>query len=132
MRHITGETGKGDRQLSRYSLSVALWMLIVVTLLSALAPIGPPLSRPTGSAFNPATSDVVIKARAPTPPQVAHAARMDGDDTPPVLLFCIVATLALVASTDRGGAALFAWPQIGVAPLLLSSVHRARGPPAAF
>ena len=131
MRHITGETGKGDRQLSRYSLSVALWMLIVVTLLSALAPIGPPLSRPTGSAFNPATSDVVIKARAPTPPQVAHAARMDGDDTPPVLLFCIVATLALVAFTDRRRT-FFAWSRIGAAPLLLSSAHRARAPPAAF
>ena len=132
MRHITGETGKGDRQLSRYSLFVALWMLIVVTLLSALAPIGPPLSRPTGSAFNPATSDVVIKARAPTPPHVAQAARMDGDDTPPVLLFCVIATLALVVATRRRQT-FFAWPQIGAAaPLLLSSAHRARAPPAAF
>lgn len=131
MRHITGETGKGDRQLSRYSLSVALWMLIVVTLLSALAPIGPPLSRPTGSAFNPATSDVVIKARAPTPPQLAQTARMDGDDTPPVLLFCIIATLVLVASAGRGRA-VFAWSRIAATPLYLSSAHRARAPPAAF
>ena len=131
MRHITGETGKGDRQLSRYSLSVALWMLIVVTLLSALAPIGPPLSRPTGSAFNPATTDVVIKARAPTPPHVAQAARVDGDDAPPVLLFCIIATLALVASAGHGRA-IFAWSQIGAVPLYLSSAHRARAPPAAF
>lgn len=131
MRHITGETGKGDRQLSRYSLSVALWMLIVVTLLSALAPIGPPLSRPTGSAFNPATSDVVIKARAPTPPPVAQAARVDGDDTPPVLLFCIIATLALVASVGRLRI-FFSRRQIAAAPLLLSGGHRARAPPAAF
>lgn len=131
MRHVTGEIGKGDRQLGRYSLFVALWMLIVVTLLSALAPIGPPLSRPTGSAFNPATSDVVIKARAPTPPQVAQAARMDGDDAPPVLLFCILATLALVASAGRGR--IFrSRLQIGAAPLLLSGAHRARAPPAAF
>ncbi|MDT7534941.1 hypothetical protein OVY48_16120 [Sphingobium sp. SA2] len=131
MRHITGETGKGDRQLSRYSLFVALWMLILVTLLSALAPIGPPLSRPTGSAFNPATSDVVIKARAPTPPHVAQAARVDGDDTPPILLFCIIATLALVASVGRLRI-FFSPPQIAAAPLLLSGGHRARAPPAAF
>lgn len=131
MRHITGETRKGDRQLSRYSLFVALWMLIVVTLLSALAPIGPPLSRPTGSAFNPATSDVAIKARAPTPPQVAEAARMDGDDAPPVLLFGILLTLALVAFTDHRRR-FFAWSRIAAAPLHLSSAHRARAPPAAF
>lgn len=131
MRNITGETGKGDRQLSRYSLFVALWMLIVVTLLSALAPIGPPLSRPTGSAFNPATSDVVIQARAPTPPHVAQAARVDGDDAPPILLFCIIATLALVASVGRLRI-FFSRPQIAAAPLLLSGAHRARAPPAAF
>ena len=112
MRNITGETGKGDRQLSRYSLFVALWMLIVVTLLSALAPIGPPLSRPTGSAFNPATSDVGINA-------------------PPILLFCIIATLALVASVGRLRI-FFSRPQIAAAPLLLSGAHRARAPPAAF
>ena len=131
MRHITGETGKGVRQRRRYTLFVALWMLIVVTLLSALAPIGPPLSRPTGSAFNPATSDVVIKARAPTPPQVAQLARMDGDDAPPVLLFCIIATLALVAAAGRGRI-FFSRLQIAAAPLLLSGAHRARAPPAAF
>ena len=131
MRHITGETGKGDRQLSRYSLSVALWMLIVVTLLSALAPIGPPLSRPTGSAFNPATTDVVIKARAPTPPQVAQAARMDGDDAPPVLLFCVLATLAFIVFVGRERI-VFSWHQVAATSRYLSSAHRARGPPAAF
>lgn len=71
---------------ARLPMLLAVWMLIAVALFSALAPVGPPLSRVTGSAFNPATSDVVLKARAPLAPQAAQAARPDRDGDPVIAL----------------------------------------------
>lgn len=59
--------------------ALTLWMLIAVALLSALAPLGPPLSRVTGSAFNPATSDVVLKARMLPAANMMQPVRPDGD-----------------------------------------------------
>lgn len=108
----------------------ALWMLIVIVLLSALAPLGPPLSRVAGSAFNPATSDVVIKARAPLAPQAVQIGQPDGDGpsafhllltvvAASLLIFwrlCAVPALSLSVATVRSGAR--------------SRTREARGPPA--
>lgn len=58
----SGWRGK-ERGDDRSSILVALWTLIAVTLLSALAPLGPPQSQSRGSAFNPATAEVVLKTR---------------------------------------------------------------------
>ena len=57
---LTGSRGKG-----RGLFFAALCMAIVVALFSALAPLGLPSSRLTGSAFNPATTSVILKARSP-------------------------------------------------------------------
>jgi len=56
-----------------------LWMAICVALLCALAPLGPPSSKLMGSAFNPATTAVVLKARSPAGPQVNRVIRPDGE-----------------------------------------------------
>lgn len=57
---------------------LALWMAISVALLSALAPLGPPSSRVTGSAFNPATTSVVLKARTQSIPVDSRLTDSDG------------------------------------------------------
>lgn len=114
----------------RLPVVAALWTLIVVVLLSALAPLGPPLSRIAGSAFNPATTDVVIKARAPLAPQAVQAARPDSDGPSAFHLLLI----ALAASP------LILW-RLCAAPALVrnraifrSALHpdtrHARAPPA--
>ncbi|MFZ2998133.1 hypothetical protein [Sphingobium sp.] len=76
--------------------ALTLWMLIAVALLSALAPLGPPLSRVTGSAFNPATSDVVLKVRALPAAQVAQPTRPDGDGDSHVAPFVALVSAVLV------------------------------------
>lgn len=60
--------GKG-----RLPFIAALWAALIVATLSALVPSGLPLSRATGSAFDPATSVVALKARSSAQPVVAPA-----------------------------------------------------------
>lgn len=67
-----------DSLQGRLPFLLTLWLAIGVALLSALAPLGPPSSRQTGSAFNPATTSVVLKARAQTDSLVVRATRPDG------------------------------------------------------
>ena len=56
---------RDDKWKGRRLFFVSLCMAIAVALFSALAPLGLPSSRLTGSAFNPATTSVVLKARSP-------------------------------------------------------------------
>jgi hypothetical protein len=79
-----------------------LWIVIVVALLSALAPLGPPSSKQTGSAFNPATTSVVLKAKSPTPLEAAGATELPKDEpaTVPAALFWLRLLAALVLGTD--------------------------------
>lgn len=114
---------------SRAAILAALWTLIAVTLLSALVPLGPPLSRVTGSAFNPATSDVVIKARAPAAAQAVQPVRADGDGLPPMAFHALFTALA-VAFWRILPATRLPVAQDGFARLRLVRNHRARAPPA--
>lgn len=78
---------------------LSLWVAIGVALLSALAPLGPPASRLTGSAFNPATTSVAIKARRPDSPLVAQTAKPDGrDKVRPTLAILWLMPLLLLAA----------------------------------
>lgn len=131
MRHIGSEKRKGRRAMHRAGLIAAFWTLIAVTLLSALAPLGLPLSRATGSAFNPATIDVVLKGRAPAAVQAVQLVRSDGDGLPPVALWCLFAAL-LVAVWRRLPDSLSSTDALPPRPLHLLRAHRARAPPAAF
>lgn len=64
---------------------VVLGLLIAVSLLSALIPLGPPASTHVGPAFSPATTSVAIKAQvAERVTQVRHAAPPSLD--PPLAL----------------------------------------------
>jgi hypothetical protein len=122
--------GKGA--ILRLPILAALSMLILVTLLSALAPLGPPLSRVTGSAFNPATADVVLKARTQAALQTAEVPRPYGDGAPPPLILAVA--LALILLTVHH---LRPIGPVGVYRNNLSSftparTRRARAPPATF
>jgi hypothetical protein len=72
---------------------LTLWASLGVALLSALAPIGPPSSRSTGSAFNPATMSVVLKARAHADPVVVRAVEPDGDGRVPFIAVAMISVL---------------------------------------
>ena len=96
MRHMGRQRRGEGGGIGRASILVAFWTLIAVTLLSALAPLGPPLSRAKGSAFNPATSEVVLRSRAHASVQAVEAERPDGRQRPPVMLLCLAALFALV------------------------------------
>ncbi|MBZ9647866.1 MULTISPECIES: hypothetical protein [Sphingomonadaceae] len=130
MRHAIGQEWNGKGATLRLPVLIALWTLILVTLLSALAPLGPPLSRATGSAFNPATADVVLKARTQASGQVVAAPRPDGDGAPPLILAIALAIILLA-----GRHALPIAPTVRLVqnprPFTPSRTRRARAPPAA-
>ena len=69
----------------RLLFMLTLWMAISVALLSALTPLGPPSSIATGSAFNPATTDVVLKARTQSAPADYRLTQPDGSGDNPLL-----------------------------------------------
>ncbi|WP_375197195.1 hypothetical protein [Sphingobium sp.] len=112
---------------------LSLWMALSVALLSALAPLGPPSSRLTGSAFNPATTAVVLKARAQAIPVTAQVSQPDGDGRLPALTFAI--GLLSIAAMLSGILRLrpshrFSRPQPAPRPFHLLSCRHARAPPA--
>lgn len=129
MTHMGRDKRKGRGLSPRAAIPVALWTLIAVTLLSALAPLGLPLSRLTGSAFNPATSEVVLKARPPVTAQAAAMARRDGDSLPPqvliVAILCLVPGLCRLVLGNRPGAGR----RTPLRPVPVRA-RRARAPPA--
>ena len=108
----------------------ALWTLIFVTLLSALAPLGPPLSRVTGSAFNPATAEVVLKARTQATSQMAQAPLPDGDGAPPLILALALAVMLLAFHIVRPVGAIGRYDP-DLPALTPARTRRARAPPAA-
>ncbi len=130
MRHAIGQGWNGKGATLRLPVLIALWTLIAVTLLSALAPLGPPLSRATGSAFNPATSDVVLKARTQAMPPMVAAPRPDGDGTPPMILALALAIILLAGQHVRP---IDATARFSPSPRSFAPAHtrRARAPPVA-
>ena len=85
---------------SRLLFMLTLWMAISVALVSALTPLGPPSSRITGSAFNPATTAVVLKARAQSVPHDANLGVPDGDGAKAatsIMQWVVLAAATLVA-----------------------------------
>ncbi|KMS55625.1 hypothetical protein [Sphingobium cupriresistens] len=130
MRHAMGQGWNGKVAILRLPVLIALWTLILVTLLSALAPLGPPLSRATGSAFNPATTDVVLKARAQAAAQLVAAPRPDGDGAPPLILALALAIILLAGLHVRRIASA-ARPSQNPRSFAPARTRRARAPPAA-
>lgn len=114
----------------RLPVIAALWMLIAIVLLSALAPLGPPLSRVAGSAFNPATIDVVIKARAPLAPQTVQAPRLDGDGPSAVHLLLAVVAASLLIVWRLCSVPAFSLSAVTARSGVHSGTRHARAPPA--
>ena len=129
MQHSDADRRKESGAGRRTAIFVALWTLIAVTLLSALAPLGPPLSRTRGSAFNPATSDVVVKTRPPLR-AVATADRLpDRKVAPPAAILLLPA----LVSAGRAAAPMIA--RLCRAPVHVAVARmragRSRAPPPA-
>lgn len=124
--------GRASAEKGKFSFVAMLYLTIVTALLCALAPIGPPASRDTGSAFNPATTAVLLKARSPVAPEIARAERPDGDmrPAPPaafvLLLFAGVLALALYRRLHMGGMWVRGPALLRSAPC---STRHARAPP---
>ncbi len=118
---------------SRLLFLASLWMAICVALLSALAPLGPPASRLMGSAFNPATTSVVLKARSPAAAPAVRLMEPDGagQGTPalPVLhgLLAVAPLLIAIWALQHGALHDRALPHRSGLSLL--SLRRARAPP---
>jgi hypothetical protein len=122
--------------VGRRSFIAALWMAIVVALLSAVAPLGPPSSRLTGSAFNPASVSVVLKARSPLTVEKALSVEAGPDPVRysaaqvqhwfAAAAFVLVTATALVMASGRysPGTVHFAQGHF--------SSRRARAPPTSF
>ncbi|MGE6690829.1 MULTISPECIES: hypothetical protein [Sphingobium] len=132
MRQDTGSWWSGKGAMMRLPILAALWTLLAVTLLSALAPLGPPLSRATGSAFNPATLDVVLKARAQPASQTAvETPRPGGDGASPPMLLALALAIVLLAirhARATGSVARYRAPLRSLTP---ARTRRARAPPFA-
>lgn len=132
MRQGTGSWWIGKGAMMRLPILAALWTLLAVTLLSALAPLGPPLSRATGSAFNPATLDVVLKARTQSASQtVAVAPRPDGDGGPPPMLLALALAVVLLGLHHARPAARVPHHRASLPSFAPARTRRARAPPAA-
>ncbi|WP_408640447.1 hypothetical protein [Sphingobium chungbukense] len=113
---------------------LSLWLSLGVALLSALAPLGPPSSLWAGSAFNPATTSVVLKARAHANPTVVGAAEPDGVGRAPLLAPAAIWMLPVMALLPGLVSALLALrfpaPFLSFPSFHLFSRPRARAPPA--
>ena len=124
------EAGQG-----RLLFILFLWLSLSVAILSALAPLGPPSSRLTGSAFNPATTSVVLKARADANPVFVRAAEPDGDGPAslliPAAIWPLPATLLLALWLFRPIGRFFPSFLFSTSFHLLSR-PRVRGPPIFF
>ncbi|WP_028056021.1 hypothetical protein [Sphingobium bisphenolivorans] len=110
---------------------LTLWASLGVALLSALAPIGPPSSRLTGSAFNPATLSVVLKGRAHADPVVIRTVDPDGDGRAPFSALAVMCLLWIAALSLRVlplPAKLFTGAPLR-RPAERSSPRQARAPP---
>lgn len=117
----------------RLSFILALWVAIGVAMLSALAPLGPPSSRSTGSAFNPATTSVILKSRAPAPQLSQPPVGPDGGGlTPPVPAVLLVLPLTFILAIGRmlRPAPAEAVRQLSLKPFSFLTRRRARAPPS--
>lgn len=123
---------RNEALAARLLFILTLWLSIGVALLSALAPLGPPSSRFTGSAFNPATTAVVLKARAHATPVAAQAIEPDGDGRAPFpalamsgpTAIAMLPGVVLLRAGDRFSPAFVSFPSFH-----LLSPRRARAPP---
>lgn len=125
MVHMGSGRREARERQNRASLLLALWTLIAVTLLSALAPLGPPQSLSRGSAFNPATAEVVLKTRPALKVATPPPARPDGNDIPAQIVaigLLVLATITLRIQTLRQAAIVCPKP-------CSSGSSRARAPP---
>ena len=140
MRPGSGISILAARHVERLPVRAAFWTLIFITLLSALAPMGAPLTRLKGSAFNPATTEVVLKSRASTMQAMSPSRRKDAEGVSHAFITGKMAALAFDKETHAGGFPLAAGAA-GVAAMPLPAVpalrrhdllraHRARAPPA--
>lgn len=131
---MTPTSFRNEGSMGRLPFILSLWMAISVALLSALAPLGPPSSRLTGSAFNPATTSVVLKARAQATPVAARAAEPDSNRRFPAAVLASDYLIAMAAALLIGIWLLllgerFTRSPVAPKPPLLSRL-RARAPPA--
>ncbi|WP_300398734.1 hypothetical protein [uncultured Sphingobium sp.] len=130
MRPGSGISILAARHVERLPVRAAFWTLIFITLLSALAPIGAPLTRLKGSAFNPATTEVVLKSRASTMQAMSPSRRKDAEGVSHAFLLVRKAAWLTLAAGAAGGAAM----PLPAVPALrrhnLLRAHRARAPPA--
>jgi hypothetical protein len=112
---------------------LSLWLSLGVALLSALAPLGPPSSRLTGSAFNPATTSVVLKARGHADPVLLRVTEPDGDGRTRLMapaIWLLPAALMPLAAVLRVQPIRFAPSFPSPIAFHLLSRPRARAPPA--
>ena len=127
---------RNEALAGRLLFILTLWLSLSVALLSALAPLGPPSSRFTGSAFNPATTSVVLKARAQASPVAMQAMEPDDDDgraswpmfaAGVLVVVAMLLTVVLPYAGNRFPRSSFSFPS-----LRLLSRKRARAPPVLF
>jgi hypothetical protein len=124
---------EGGRSCAAYALWA--WTMLLVVLLSASPTGGQPGTRMVGSAFDPATSSVVIN---PKSPKLILSLKGTGRDKPSVPNVSASSTLAIIirevelplASMSVGRTA-FAGSLHAAVPGALARSHPARAPPSA-
>jgi len=122
-----GKAGRGG-----FAFAASSCLSILIALVCALAPLGLPASVTAGSAFNPATTSVMLKARAPVSARQIEATRPDGGGTGMADAAAFVAlmpalwpwAMARVSATE-----ILSFPSTFASSLHLHSVARARAPP---
>ncbi|MET0249600.1 MAG: hypothetical protein ABW164_07710 [Sphingobium sp.] len=130
------ETGIWKAGRGGIAFAASSCLSILIALVCALAPLGLPASVTAGSAFNPATTSVVLKARAPVSARQIEVTRPDGGGTGVPGVWSVAPVLA---------AFLLPLSRCGLTVMMLhrpaltcaSSLHRhstghARAPPASF
>lgn len=132
---MTRDAGIGKAGRGSIAFAASACLSILIALICALAPLGLPASATAGSAFNPATTSVVLKARAPVSARQIETTRPDGGGTGMASAMAAAVLLAGLPSflTPFGVTAPAVRPPALVRPsfLHLHSTGHARAPPAA-
>ncbi|MEJ7933795.1 hypothetical protein WG907_05910 [Sphingobium sp. AN558] len=109
----------------------ALWLTIMLALVCALTPLGPPSSRQAGSAFNPATSAVALKSRSSVPSSLLQTADPDGSDRslPEAPVAILPVDAVVIMSAAAGVDAFVRLPPAGPPAAIGLTRRLARAPP---
>ena len=136
---VRGPVRRGRSRETRLALSPRkwlgifwLWLTLATVLGHAIAPVGSPIARTSGSAFSVSTDDVALgAARAEPPAKIKRVQDGAGDEFTAAGDLAMLPVAVAAAPIDAAARLSFAAPESALPASTAYSSRRARAPPRA-